>query len=261
MTRICLDGVLVPAAEAVIPVTDQGLLRGDGVFEVVRLYGGRPYALDAHLARMRGSAENLRLALDIDAVAADIAALLASEQPGDAALRTLVTRGGHRVSLIEALPELPETLAVGCVTYSPTRVLDGIKSLSYAANMLCSRLARERGFDEALMVTPHGRVLEAPTSTLFWVAAGELRTPPLDDHLLDSITRRAVMACCEVAETPTTLEELRGAEEAFLASSLKEVLPVHRIEDIELTAPGPVTARSSERVSRYIADQLTATAR
>ena len=261
MTLICLDGALVPAEQAVIPVTDQGLLRGDGVFEVVRLYDGIPYALDAHLERMRRSAENLRLPLDLAAVAADAAALLDATRPGDAALRILVTRGGHRVAIVEALPDLPPTLAVGCVTYSPTRVLDGIKSLSYAANMLCSRLARERGFDEALLVTPHGRVLEAPTSTFFWVTGGELRTPPLDDHLLDSITRRAVMACCEVHETPTTLDDLRAAEEAFLASSLKEVLPVRRIEDIELRAPGPVTERAGERVNRYIAGALAATAR
>ncbi len=260
MALICLDGAMVPPERAMIPVTDEGLLRGDGVFEVVRLYAGRPYAMEAHLARMRRSAENLRLALDIEAVAEDAAALLAAEQPGDAALRLLATRGGHRIALIEALPDLPATLAVGCVTYSPTRVLDGIKSLSYAANMLCSRLARERGFDEALMVTPHGRVLEAPTSTFFWVTGDELRTPPLEDHLLDSITRRAVMACCEVRETPTTLEDLRGAQEAFLASSLKEVLPVHRIEDIELPAPGPVTARTAERVTQHVADQLAATA-
>ncbi len=261
MTLICLDGAIVPAEQALIPVTDEGLLRGDGVFEVVRLYDGVPYALDEHLQRMRRSAENLRLPLDIDAVAGDAAALLAATQPGDAAMRMLATRGGHRVALIEALPELPDTMALGGVTYSPTRVLDQIKSLSYAANMLCSRLARERGFNEALLITPHGRVLEAPTASFFWVRDGELHTPPLDDHLLDSITRRAVIACCEVTETPTTLDDLRGAQEAFLASSLKEVLPVHRIEDIELRAPGPVTERAAERVNRYIADALAAAAR
>ena len=103
MTRICLDGALVPAEQAVNPVTDQGLLRGDGVFEVARLYDGIPYALDAHLERMRRSAENLRLPLDLDAVAADTPRCW-TRAPGDAALRMLVTRGGHRVAIIEALP-------------------------------------------------------------------------------------------------------------------------------------------------------------
>jgi len=261
MSQICLDGALVPAEQAKIPVTDEGLLRGDGVFEVVRLYDGIPYGLEAHLQRMRRSAENLRLPLDIDAVAADIAAVTAANQPGDAAVRVLATRGGHRVALIEALPELRASLTLGTVTYSPTRVLDQIKSLSYAANMLCSRLARERGFDEALLVTPHGRVLEAPISSFFWVRDGALHTPPLEDHLLDSITRRAVMACADVQESPTTLDDLRGAQEAFLASSLREVVPVRGIDDIELTAPGPLTAVVADGVARHIADALTASAR
>jgi branched-chain amino acid aminotransferase len=261
MSQICLDGVLVPAEAAVIPVTDEGLLRGDGVFEVVRLYAGVPFALEEHLQRMRRSAENLRLELDIEAVAADVARVLAANQPGDAALRVLATRGGHRVAIVEALPDLPPTLSLGAITYSPTRVLDGVKSLSYAANMLCGRLARERGFDEALMVTPHGRVLEAPTSSFFWVRDGQLHTPPLQEHLLDSITRRAVMACAEVRETPTTLDDLRDAEEAFLASSMREVLPVHRIEDVSLAAPGPVTETVAERVGRHIADALAGAAR
>lgn len=261
MAQICLDGVMVPAERAVIPVTDEGLLRGDGVFEVVRLYDGVPFALEAHMQRMARSAENLRLALDVEAVAADVAAVIAANRPGDAAVRVLATRGGHRVAIVEALPDLPASLALGAVTYSPTRVLDQIKSLSYAANMLCGRLARERGFDEALLVTPHGRVLEAPTASFFWVRGGRVHTPPLDDHLLDSITRRAVMASAEVQETPTALDDLRGAEEAFLASSLREVVPVHRIEDIELTAPGSVTTLVTERVTRHIADALAGAAR
>ena len=79
---------------------------------------------------------------------------------------------------------------VATVTYAPNRVLDGLKTLSYAGNMLAGRLAREQGFDEALLVTPHGRVLEGPTWTFFWVADGRLYTPPLEDRILASITRR-----------------------------------------------------------------------
>src|SRR2546423_9004822 len=93
----------------------------------------------------------------------------------------------------EPLPPSPEHVRLGFVTYAPTRVLDGIKSLSYAANMLASRVARERGFDEALLVTPHGAVLEAPTSSIFWVKDGEILTPPLSEHILASITRALVI--------------------------------------------------------------------
>src|SRR5205085_4465009 len=125
--------------------------------------------------------------------------------PLECALRMFVTRGGRRVALIETLPERPETLALKTLTYAPTRLMDGIKSLSYAANMLASRLAREDGADDALLVTPHGRVLEAPTSSFFYALGGdELFTPPLDDHILDSITRRHVIAVTDATERVTT---------------------------------------------------------
>jgi branched-chain amino acid aminotransferase len=254
----CVDGELLEPAQAVIPVADEGLLRGDGVFEVVRLYGGRPFALDQHMDRMVRSADNLRLPLDRLAVEADVARLLESTRPGDALVRCLMTRGGHRIALLEALPELPDTMSLGSVTYAPTRVLDGVKSLSYAANMLASRLAQERGFDEALLVTPHGRVLEGTTSSFFWVREGELLTPPLDEHLLDSITRRLVMRVTSAREAPTTLEDLDTAEEAFLASSVREVMPVRQIDSRELELDGPVTSATATAVRDAIAGQLAA---
>ena len=138
----------------------------------------------------------------------------------DGCLRIVLTRGGRRLLLTEPLPPTPERVRLGVVEYAPTRVLDGIKSLSYGANMLCGRLARERGFDEALLVTPHGRVLEAPTSSFFWVdSAGTLNTPPLSEHILASITRDRVMEVADVTERPCTMDDLREASEAFLAST------------------------------------------
>jgi branched-subunit amino acid aminotransferase/4-amino-4-deoxychorismate lyase len=114
-------------------------------------------------------------------------------------------------------------------------VLDGVKSLSYGANMLCGRLARERGFDEALLVTPHGRVLEAPTSSLFWVTRdSSVRTPPLSEHILASLTRARVMELVAVEERPCTMDDRRAASEAFLASTTREVQSIAAIEDIEL---------------------------
>src|SRR6185295_13632625 len=174
-----LDGDVMPVVQATIPVTDEGLLRGDGVFEVVRLYGGRPYGLEEHLERMARSAATLRLPLDVDALRDDVEKLLEHTEPADGGLRLLVTRGGRRIGLIEDLPVIPDTVALATVTYTTTRVLDGVKSLSYAANMLASRVARERGADEALLVTPHGRVLEGPTTSFFYVLDGALYTPPL----------------------------------------------------------------------------------
>lgn len=242
----------MPAAQARIPVTDEGLLRGDGVFEVVRLYGGEPFALDEHLERMTRSAHNLRLEFERELVEADVGRLLQDADRGDGLLRVLVTRGGHRVALLEPLPAVPGSIALGCITYAPTRVLDQIKSLSYAGNMLASRLARERGFDEALFVSPEGRVLEAPTASFFWVRAGQLLTPPLEEHVLDSITRRLIIARAGAREQAATLEELGSAEEAFIASSVREVLPVHRVEDHHFPQEGPVTRATADTVRAEI---------
>ena len=251
-TLACVDGELMPTERARIPVTDEGLLRGDGVFEVARLYRGRPFALDRHLERMARSAANLRLPFDRTAFEQDVRSVLQAARPGDALLRVLATRGGRRVALLEPLPSLPDSLALARVTYAPTRVLDGIKSLSYAANMLATRLAQERGFDEALLVSPHGDVLECPTASFFWVRGGELLTPPLEHHVLESITRNLIMGVTDTRELPTSLEDLTSAEEAFIASSVREVLPVHRIEELELPAPGPVTSATAAAVREQI---------
>src|SRR4051794_5134998 len=141
----CLDGTVVPLAEARIPVTDEGLLRGDGVFEVVRVYGGAPFALDEHLQRMTGSAASLRLPFAAADVEADAHKLLEASRPGDAILRLVVTRGGHRLALLEPPPSYGPSVSLACVEYVPTRVLDGVKSLSYGGNMLAARPGRERG--------------------------------------------------------------------------------------------------------------------
>ncbi|MDQ3850104.1 MAG: aminotransferase class IV [Actinomycetota bacterium] len=255
--RGTLDGVLMDLAEMRIPVTDDGLLRGDGAFEILRLYGGRPFALQEHLDRLASSAAGLRLPVDLEAMRADVGALLEAVGAVDAMLRLVVTRGGRRITMIEDQPELPATIALATVTYSPTRILDGVKSLSYAANMLAGRLAREAGADEALLLTPHGRVLEAPTSAFFYVLAGDLCTPPLDDHILDSITRRRVIEVVGARERATTRDDLLALDEAFLASTAREVHPVHAIDAVALAAvPGPATQDAAKRVRERIAAEL-----
>ena len=256
-----VDGTIGPAEEARIPVTDEGLTRGDGAFEVARLYGGRPFALEDHMARLATTCDGLRLTYDEDALRAEIAALLDAAGPIEALLRVVLTRGARRVLTTEPLPPRPASARVATVTYAPNRVLDGLKTLSYAGNMLAGRLARERGFDEALLVTPHGRVLEGPTWTFFWVAAGRLYTPPLEDRILASITRRYVIDECDAEERACTLDGALGAEEAFIASSVREVLPIAAIDDVTLPAtPGPVTQQAAERLSSRIARELTSAA-
>jgi branched-chain amino acid aminotransferase len=254
-----LDGEITLASEAMIPATDDGLLRGDGIFEVIRVYDGRPFAMDAHLERLGRSAANMRLPVDVEAVRADAYRLLAQAGAGEEhqALRVVLTRGGRRLLLTEPLTAHAASVRLCSVTYAPTRVLDGVKSLSYGANMLCSRLAQEQGYDEALLVTPHGRVLEAPTSSLFWVDRdGELLTPPLDDHILASITRTIVIEESGAREQVCTIADLEGAAEAFLASTIREVQPIAQIDSLELPVDGPVTAASAERFTARVRAEL-----
>jgi branched-chain amino acid aminotransferase len=253
-----LDGNLIDASEARIPATDDGFLRGDGVFEVIRLYGGRAFALDDHLARLANSAANLRLPLDDEIIRADVDALLEANEEPDAAMRIVVTRGGHRLAMIEELKPLPETLSVATIEYAPTRVLDGVKSLSYAANVLARRLAQEQGADEALLVTPHGRVLEGPTCTFVCSFDGEsLVTPPLSEHILDSITRRRLAALGEIREQVVTREDLVNVREAFMASTLREVHPIRTIDGRALDeAPGALSRDAAARVRARIEQEL-----
>ncbi len=258
----CLDGTVTPASEAMIPVVDEGFIRGDGVFEVIRIYDGRAYAMREHMDRLERSAANLRLGWDVPRAELEQESAALLEQRGgtafDGALRIVLTRGGRRLLLTEPVPPGPEGGARVCfVTFAPTRILDGVKSLSYAPNMLAGRLARERGFDEALLVTPHGRVLEAPTASVFWVdGSGDLCTPPLDDHILASITRQRVMALTGARECHATQDDLLGAREAFLASTLREVGPVAAIEDRELGEAGERTREAAALLREDIRSSL-----
>ena len=254
-----VDGRIAPSAEITIPATDEGLLRGDGVFEVIRVYDGTAFALADHLDRLKRSAANLRLPEVFRAeLETEIPDLLAARggRDFDGVLRIVVTRGGRRLLFTEPAAPMPAGVRLGVVTYAPTRVLDNIKSLSYGANMLCSRLARERGFDEALLVTPHGRALEAPTSTLFWVDGdGALCTPPLDEHILASITRGRIMDLMDVEERSCPLEDLQRTSEAFLASTIREVQSIGAIEDVRLEE-GPRTREAAEAFRAHVSEAL-----
>jgi branched-chain amino acid aminotransferase len=258
----CLDGHIAPAEETTVPVVDEGFLRGDGVFEVVRVYAGTPFAFGEHLDRMQRSAENLRLGYDVPRadLEREAAELLEARDGGgfDGCLRLVLTRGGRRLLITEPLPGgRGSSIRLGFVEFAPSRILDGIKSLSYAGNMLASRVARERGFDEALLVTPHGRVLEAPTSSFFWVAPnGELCTPPLQEHILASITRDRLLKLLDVEQRVATTEDVLEAREAFIASTTREVQPVSAIEDREFGEPGERTRDAAGRFSAQLEKEI-----
>ena len=252
---VSVDGAIVPTADAVIPLRDDGLYRGDGVFEVTRIYGGEPYALGEHLDRLERSAAQIELPVEREALEEEISALIVAHGDADAQLRLVVTRGGRRIAAVEALPTLAPAVSLASVAYQPTIILTGAKTLSYAANMQATRLAVSQGADEAILVSPEGTVLEPPTSTIFWASAdGVLRTPTLDG-ILDSITRRKLLELLDDVEEGTFgLDDLLGASEAFLASSVREVQPVSSVDGHELDRHGPRTQTARAAFDSMIAD-------
>ena len=254
-----VDGELVQVREAVVSAADEGLLRGDGVFEVAMLYDGLPYALDEHLERMSLSARNLRLELDPGAMREEVLALLEAvdELPAHAAVRMLATRGGRRVVLVEEVEPPAGSVSLVTLEHRPTPLLREVKSLSYAPNMLATRLAAERGADDALLVTPDGEVLELPRQSFGCSLDGErLVTPPLGAGILDSITRRRALESGLVEERPVSTADLAGATEAFIAGTTAEIEPVSSIDGRGLPAPGPLTAQLRERVHEAILREL-----
>jgi branched-chain amino acid aminotransferase len=258
-----VDGRITESSEALIPAADDGLLRGDGVFEVIRLYNGRPFALEEHLARLERSAAAIELSIDRAALEEEIGGLLAEFGEHEAQLRLVVTRGGRRLAFTENLPPYAdrESITVATVTYAPSEILNGVKSLSYAANMQATRLATARGADEAVLVRPDGIVLEAPTSTLFWVSDDRLRTPSLDVGILASITRDRLVRDLDVEEGSFGLDDLEGASEAFIASTVREVQAISAVNETELPeCPGTRTQAAAEAFTAVLDRELAASA-
>jgi branched-chain amino acid aminotransferase len=253
-----VDGRISPTAEATVPLKDDGLYRGDGAFEVIRLYEGKPFALVDHLDRLERSGAAIELAFDRAALEAEIEALLAELGDADGQLRLIVTRGGRRLAMTEPIPLHAEKVSVATVTYCPSVILNGVKSLSYAANMQSTRLARAQGADEAVLVQPDGIVLEPPTSSIFWASPqGALRTPALDNGVLESITRDRLVKALHVESGAWPVADLRAAKEAFLASTTREIQAVSAIDGIELPeSPGPRTREAQEAFAATLGREL-----
>lgn len=253
-----VDGRVTRTGEALILLQDDGLYRGDGAFEVIRLYGGRPFALSDHLDRLERSAAAIQLEFDRAALEREIEALLGEAGDGNGQLRLIVTRGGRRIAATEPLPPHAETVRLATVTYCPSVILNGVKSLSYAANMQATRLAQGQGADEAVLVKPDGTVLEPPTSTVFWVSPqGTLRTPSLEVGVLESITRDRLVKALHVEEGAWPVTDLRAAHEAFLASTTREIQTISAIDGNELPdAPGPRTREAQKAFAQTLGDEL-----
>jgi branched-chain amino acid aminotransferase len=254
-----LDGEIMPVGKARISIADEGLIRGDGAFEMLKLYDNRPFALADHLDRMERSAEGIFLEWNRAAFEREIAELLDANRQKDGELRLVLTRGGRRIAIIEPPHAFEHGLSLSSVRYEPTIVLTGLKTLSYGPNMNATRLAKRDGADEALLVRADGTVLEAPTSTIFWVdSEGRIHTPEIEAGILASITRDRIMKIVPVEESgPYELKDVLDASEAFLASSLREVQGIASLDGLDFTCPGPVTQRVAGLLSERIEAELS----
>jgi 4-amino-4-deoxychorismate lyase len=252
-------GVLPPDTP-VLHADDEGVLRGRSVFETLRVYGGMPFSLAAHLDRLEASAALLRLpSPPRDELERTVFEAIAAGGTLDAGLRLLWTAGREgggpptAVVLVSTLPPgLDELRARGlrvAVVRWAAGTLAGAKSTSYAENMAAQAEAAERGADDALLVAGDGTVLEAPTSNVWFREGSRLLTPSLALPLLAGVTRAAIarlapQAGYEVEEGSFPLERLAASDEVFLTSSVREVAPVVVIDGVPVGAgsPGPAAA-------------------
>ncbi|GAA0701309.1 aminodeoxychorismate lyase [Streptomyces cellulosae] len=258
--KIWLDGALRDSESARVSVFDHGLTVGDGIFETVKAVGGRPFALTRHLGRLTHSARGLGLPdPDLDEVRRACAAVLEANPVPLGRLRLTYTgghgplgsdRGDKGPTLVVALGETtrrPDTTAVVTVPWTRNErgALTGLKTTSYAENVVALARAHEHGATEALFGNTVGQLCEGTGSNVFVVLDGEIHTPPLHSGCLAGITRQLVAEWTGAKETDLPLDVLREADEIFLTSTLRDVQAVHRVDDRELSgAPGPVTAKA-----------------
>ena len=238
---------LVDPSEPVFGAGDDALLRGRAVFETLRVYGGRPFLLDAHLERLRASSAWMRLPAPDLSACQELATLVVNAAgETELALRFYWTAATLVATCGPIDPDLEQIRARGvrlAVVSSSRDALARAKSTSYAENMIAQDDAIERGADDALLVGHDGIVLEAPTANVWWRTGDRLFTPSLESPILAGVTRSLVL---ELSPEPVdvgtyVLEDVLAADEAFLTSSVREVMPVRAIDKKEFT-PGPAAA-------------------
>ncbi|MFI8007203.1 aminotransferase class IV [Streptomyces sp. NPDC086010] len=270
--RIWADGGLRDAEDARLSVLDHGLTVGDGVFETVRVAAGRPFALTRHLDRLSRSARGLGLLdPDHDEVRRAVAAVVEGNPMELGRLRITYTgglsplgsdRGDAGPTLVVAMGETarrPDSTAVVTVPWTRNErgAVTGLKTTSYAENVVALARAHEHGASEALFANTVGRLCEGTGSNVFVVLDGRIHTPPLASGCLAGITRALVVEWAGARETDLPLDVLEEADEIFLTSSLRDIQAVHRIDGRELPgAPGPVTSKAMRVFDERAADDL-----
>lgn len=269
--QVSMNGKLVDKSDAMVSVFDHGLLYGDGVFEGIRVYGGRVFLHRQHIDRLYESARAIRLQIPISAeqMMADVEAAVAANGIKDGYVRLVVTRGAGTLGLdirrtshpqviiiadtITLYPEQMYEDGLSIITASTIRNHSGalsprIKSLNYLNNILAKIEGTDAGCEEALMLNHKGEVAECTGDNIFLVKRGVLRTPPTEAGILEGITRDAVIALARqqqipVEEVPLVRHDLYTADECFLTGTAAEVISVVRLDGRQIGdgKPGPIT--------------------
>jgi branched-chain amino acid aminotransferase len=270
--RVWFNGAILddPGA-AVIGVDDHGLTVGDGVFETLKVVAGQPFALTRHLQRLAGSAEGLGLAPpDEDEVRRAVKDVLAGPELPLGRLRITYTAGpaplgSGRGAGPATLIVVADAMVAGELTTAVARVpwvrnergaVAGLKTTSYAENVVALARAKAAGATEAIFANTIGNLCEGTGSNIGYVVGGEARTPTLRSGCLAGVTRALLLEWCDVVEIDEPIGVLDEADEVFLVSTTRDVQPVHRVDTRELVAPGPVTRQLQETWAARASDGI-----
>jgi branched-chain amino acid aminotransferase len=272
--RVWINGRLVPADQPALLPIDHGLTVGDGVFETLKVVAGRPFALTRHLRRLSRSATGLGLPVpDPDAARRGVEAVLTAGPPIPfGRLRITMTGGpgplgsgrGEATPTLLVLaapitrPESSTSVVLAPWSRNERGAVAGLKTTSYAENVVALAHARARGASEALLANTRGQLCEGTGSNVVLAVGGRLVTPPLTSGCLAGITRELLLEWAAqegpaVEERDVDLDELGEADEVLLTSSTRDVQPVHRVDDRRLAGSGPLGQAASRMFARQAA--------
>jgi branched-chain amino acid aminotransferase len=269
--RVYLNGKILDASKACVSASNPSMLHGVGLFETLRTYDGRAFAIDRHIARMKTSAEKLNMPVleQIEQVSDAVEQVMEANRLKNARVRFTVTPPGQmepadEPTLLVAGQETagyPQELyergmaVYVCTDYRQSKQdpLAGHKTTSYFSRLLVLRDGQDRACGEALWFTPENYLAEGSMSNVFIVKDGRLITPPLDTPILPGITRAIVLelaAECGIPfeERPCTINDVLEADELFLTNAIMEVMPVTRVEKKAIGAekPGAITKQLAD---------------
>ena len=268
--KVWLNGKVVPVGEATVSLLDRGLQFGEGLFDTVRVYGGVPFRLDAHIDRLCGGASALGLPVPSQTMLrAAVSASLAACGADQARLRLVLTLGppdGPATIALIAQPAVKPDHPATCVLADPRQSLGDVgarKLLGRIEYSVAQDKALAAAAAEALLTAPDGCILEGTRTNVFVVRDGGCVTPPIDGRILDGVTRAVVLEIARANriaadERPMRADVFIGATEVFCTGSVCEIWPVHVVRGhFEAPAPGPVTRRLQKQFAETVQRETT----